>query len=143
MKFQESKDLTSIDFSHLFGALESANEVAQNFTNDEEALVYDKLIVNKIRLNSPLEIELIVTGFGAVYLLVQIFDKINSWGKVSLEKEKLKLENEKLKLENEKLENDFKKINLLDNDNKFNNALSQLEELKFKLDEIEVNALDA
>ena len=64
----------------------------------------DRLRVDNVRLSSPLVLTLVVSSLGAVWLLVQIIDKVRSWhqagAKTKLEMQKLEEEIRKLRLEN-------------------------------------------
>lgn len=132
MRFEERDKIGTLD---LFIALSLAEEAAQELSSGKKQ-IHDRkgLFVNRIELNSPLKLDLIVTGFGAVFLLVQIFDKIKSWEKLSLEKENLKLENEilrsKLAPAGELLDESIEPV------------LSKLEKLEFKLDALVIDRLD-
>lgn len=135
MRFEEIDEINALELSNLFSALNLAEKTVKKLSNEENQEQNEKgIVVNKIKLNSPLEIELIVTGFGAVYLLVQIFDKVKYWEKLSLEKEKLKLENSKLKSEIRQEEKS--------RDKDIDRVLVDLEELKLKLENLTVELLD-
>lgn len=134
MRFEDLDEISALDLSHLFSALNLAEKTAKKLSNEQNQKQDEKgVVVNKINLNSPLELEIIVTGFGAVYLLVQIFDKVKSWEKLSLEKEKLKLENSKLKSEIRKKEKS--------RDEDIDRVLSDLEKLELKLENLTVELL--
>ena len=64
----------------------------------------DRLRIDNVRLSSPLVLTLVVSSLGAVWLLVQIIDKVRSWrqagAKTKLEMQKLEEEIRKLRLEN-------------------------------------------
>lgn len=64
----------------------------------------DRLRIDNVQLSSPLALTLIVSSLGAVWLLIQIVDKVRSWrqasAKTKLEIQKLEEEIRKLKLEN-------------------------------------------
>jgi hypothetical protein len=64
----------------------------------------DRLRIDTVQLSSPLALTLIVSSLGAVWLLIQIVDKVRSWSQASaktkLEIQKLEEEIRKLRLEN-------------------------------------------
>ncbi|RZF90463.1 hypothetical protein EXT42_18650 [Pseudoalteromonas sp. CO302Y] len=128
MSFQDLEDITLSDFADLFSALDSSSKFINELDNDAE-----DLIVKKLSLNSPFSLELIAAGFGTVYILVQIFDKVNSWRKTPHEINKLKLENEKLQLEMSKIRNDNMELN---------KVLTELNNIRFKLDKLQIEKID-
>jgi len=68
----------------------------------------DRLRIDNVQLSSPLTLTLIVSSLGAVWLFIQIIDKVRSWrqasAKTKLEIQKLEEEIRKLRLENSKQE---------------------------------------
>ena len=64
--------------------------------------------IDNVQLSSPLALTLVVSSLGAVWLLIQIVDKVRSWrqagAKTKLEIQKLEEEIRKLRLENSEKE---------------------------------------
>ena len=132
--YDMQEQATATDMARLFSTLSKANTVAHESTEPEmeDAESLD-LLVNKLTLNSPLTMELIATGLGAAYLLIQILDR---GSKFLIEREKLKLEAQKLKFELEK--KDISK----DKSTKIEEILSDIDSLKHKLKSLEVEPFD-
>lgn len=112
LKFQEKETPFLLDISGLLYDLELAHDfgvlLVQPDYRDRKFNRYfwyrngrrlkseHRLRVARIAKQSPLEVGLIISVPGALWVLLQIFEKVQNW---SLSREKLRLEVEKLRVE--------------------------------------------
>lgn len=120
----------------------------------------DQLRIDNVQLSSPLVLTLVVSSLGAVWLLIQIIDKVRTWrqasAKTTLEIQKLEEEIRKLRLESSEKKLKHKEVwqkrpalPLIDDlvrDKRASGSLAvvvaRLEHTIFKLEDIQVTRRD-
>lgn len=114
LKFREEKQSLMLDITSLFYDLELLHDLSvlvseeeykdfhfsQNFwhMNGRPIKDYHRLKVARIIKNSPLILEVVIPSLGAIWVLLQIIEKIRNW---DLNREKLELEVKKLRRDEE------------------------------------------
>ncbi len=113
IKFQEEKEPYLLDISSMLYDLELAHDFSVILANSETYKKYQfdryfwyrkgrpllkehRIRVLKIVKQSPLLLEVVIPSLGAIWILVQILDKVSNW---RLNRKKLKLEVDKLQRE--------------------------------------------
>ncbi|MCF8337915.1 MAG: hypothetical protein K9I74_08025 [Bacteroidales bacterium] len=113
IEFNDEKNIYSEDLISLLNSLEIINDLGvvsifdkyKNIKNNKYFYYRSnrkidsdqKLAIANINKSSPISVELIVGCVGALWILVQVIERINNW---SLNRQKLKLEIENLKNKN-------------------------------------------
>lgn len=113
IKFDEDKEpylldissmLYDLELSHDFSVIIANKELYTNyhfnryfwFRKGRPILQQHRMRALRIVKESPLILEVVIPSLGAIWILLQIFEKISNW---NLNKEKLRLEVEKLRRE--------------------------------------------